>query len=412
MKTEKAISNLQKKTIDDEVLPEGWNYTQLKEIAKIEWGNTSITKKSYCDEGFKTYSASGQDGYLPNAGWEGQGIILSAIGARCGKCFFAEGQWNAIKNTIVIQGNSKIINHLYLFYFLNDEKRWTISGSGQPFITLGTAKTMIVPLPSIAEQQRIVNRIEALSTHTNAARERLNRVSVIMKRFRREILTAACSGKLTDEWRNGKDLPEWVLTQLKSLSSTKKHSISSGPFGSALGTKDYQNCGVPVIRGQNIKQGTFIPDNFVYISESKANDLRRSEAVAGDIVIVAVGSSGQVAMVPDTFPKYILSQNCNKFSFNSDFVNFKFILFVMQTNLIVSEMQIKTTDTARPFLSLTSLKSLEISLPPLAEQHEIVRRVGLLFERADAFDQKVAAAGWRCERLTQAVLGKAFAGKL
>ncbi len=53
-----------------------------------------------------------------------------------------------------------------------------------------------------------------------------------------------------------------------------------------------------------------------------------------------------------------------------------------------------------------------IPLPPLAEQHEIVRRVGLLFERADAIDREVAAAGRRCERMTQAVLGKAFAGKL
>jgi len=46
------------------------------------------------------------------------------------------------------------------------------------------------------------------------------------------------------------------------------------------------------------------------------------------------------------------------------------------------------------------------SSPPLAEQHEIVRRVGMLFERADAFARKVAAAGRRCERLTQEVLGQ------
>jgi type I restriction enzyme, S subunit len=56
--------------------------------------------------------------------------------------------------------------------------------------------------------------------------------------------------------------------------------------------------------------------------------------------------------------------------------------------------------------------SFRRSLPPLAEQHEIVRRVGLLFERADAFDQEVVAASRRCERLTQAVLGKAFRGEL
>jgi type I restriction enzyme, S subunit len=45
-------------------------------------------------------------------------------------------------------------------------------------------------------------------------------------------------------------------------------------------------------------------------------------------------------------------------------------------------------------------------------QHEIVRRVGLLFARADPIDREVAAASQRCERLTQAVLGKAFSGKL
>lgn len=50
--------------------------------------------------------------------------------------------------------------------------------------------------------------------------------------------------------------------------------------------------------------------------------------------------------------------------------------------------------------------------PPLAEQCEIVRRVGLLFERADAFDREVAAVSWRCERLTLAVLGKAFRREL
>jgi len=51
-------------------------------------------------------------------------------------------------------------------------------------------------------------------------------------------------------------------------------------------------------------------------------------------------------------------------------------------------------------------------LSPFAEQHEIVRRVNALFERADAIDREVEAAGRRYERLTQAVLGKAFAGKL
>ncbi|MGA8377681.1 MAG: restriction endonuclease subunit S, partial [Methanoregula sp.] len=63
-------------------------------------------------------------------------------------------------------------------------------------------------------------------------------------------------------------------------------------------------------------------------------------------------------------------------------------------------------------LNCKDVKKIKIPLPTLAEQREIVRRVGLLFERADAIDREVEVAGRRCERLTQAVLGKAFRGEL
>jgi type I restriction enzyme, S subunit len=112
------------------------------------------------------------------------------------------------------------------------------------------------------------------------------------------------------------DIPEtWICTSFENISSTKNHSMSSGPFGSMLGTKDYRDIGVPVIRGQNIQQGEFIKKNFVYVSEEKALELRRSMAYPGDIVIVAVGVGvGQAAIVPNEIPRSILSQNCNKFT--------------------------------------------------------------------------------------------------
>ena len=65
----------------------------------------------------------------------------------------------------------------------------------------------------------------------------------------------------------------------------------------------------------------------------------------------------------------------------------------------------------QPALNGDKVRNLVLALPPLTEQHEIVRRVGLLFERADAVDREVAAASRRCERLTHVVLGKAFRGE-
>jgi type I restriction enzyme S subunit len=66
----------------------------------------------------------------------------------------------------------------------------------------------------------------------------------------------------------------------------------------------------------------------------------------------------------------------------------------------------------RPHLSFDHLRATSIPLPPLEEQHEIVRRVEALFELAEAIERRVAAAAARAEKLTQSILAKAFRGEL
>jgi len=93
--------------------------------------------------------------------------------------------------------------------------------------------------------------------------------------------------------------------------------------------------------------------------------------------------------------------------FTSDYAE-----IVMNSPTVFKQANDRISGSGTPDLHLIEIRDFRIPLPPLAEQHEIVRRVGALFKCADAFDQEVAAAGRRCERLTQAVLGKAFAGKI
>ena len=132
-----------------------WLEVNLSEVADVQWGNTSITKASYVDKGFPAFSATGNDGYVEHAEHNVDGIVLSAIGARCGKCFLASGKWTAIKNTITIVPNPSKIHLKYLYVILNDEKSWLTKGAAQPFITLGIARNRKIPLPPLAEQKRI-----------------------------------------------------------------------------------------------------------------------------------------------------------------------------------------------------------------------------------------------------------------
>lgn len=139
-----------------------WNTVPLGDLCDVEWGNTSITKASYVEHGFPAYSAAGSDGYLAHAEHTGDGIVLSAIGARCGKCFRAEGEWTAIKNTITIKTKSDEVDIDFLFQILNDENFWEIRGAGQPFITLGTARKLKVITPPKKLQSKFVNMYEEI----------------------------------------------------------------------------------------------------------------------------------------------------------------------------------------------------------------------------------------------------------
>ena len=134
----------------------------LSDLAEINWGNTSITKSSYTSDGFVAYSASGHDGLLPEFEHERVAIIVSAIGANCGKTWLAEGKWTAIKNTITIWSNSSLLDTRYLYYITKRKNFFPTRGSAQPFISQADARAVEIEIPTIEDQIAISNILENL----------------------------------------------------------------------------------------------------------------------------------------------------------------------------------------------------------------------------------------------------------
>jgi type I restriction enzyme S subunit len=73
---------------------------------------------------------------------------------------------------------------------------------------------------------------------------------------------------------------------------------------------------------------------------------------------------------------------------------------------------LRETGMAQPHFNIGAMRVKPFPLPPLAEQHEIVRRVEALFALADKIESRVALATQRVEKTTQAILAKAFRGEL
>ena len=184
-----------------------WELAKLAEICLVDWGNTSLTKDIYMPDGkYKAFSATGQDGFTNKYEYNGEGIVLSAIGARCGKCFKADGHWLAIKNTIVIKDFKNVMRD-YLYLIINNEMFWKKRGKGQPFIAVQDVRNQNVPLPPLEIQEKIVREIVEIEKQENEAKAKIIKTQVkINKLFEYKENTIKLGDILTLEY--GKALPK------------------------------------------------------------------------------------------------------------------------------------------------------------------------------------------------------------
>lgn len=121
---------------------------------------------------------------------------------------------------ILVFRPSPWIDASFLRYFLStpavvEFAHHNSSGVQLPRINFDTLGTFEIALPPLAEQRRIVAAVEAVLAKVRAARERLNCVPAILKRFRQSVLSAACSGRLTADWRaQNPNAGEWEPARL------------------------------------------------------------------------------------------------------------------------------------------------------------------------------------------------------
>lgn len=421
-----------------------WPKTRLDGITKVEWGNTSITKASYVEQGFTAFSASGPDGYLPKAEWHGPAVVLSAIGARCGKCFLAGGGWTAIKNTIVIQGDAKRIDHTFLFYFLNDPTQWAISGSGQPFITLKTSRAVEVPLPPLLEQRRIVEAIELQLGRLDAAVARLHAAKAKLKRYKQAVLKAAVEGALTEEWREknpGVESAELIVERIQERRATTEKTgrktktstpaeldldslplLPEGWIWSTLPQLGELNRGKSKHRPRDDKRLFGGPYPFVQTGEVRYANGRLTKYTttysefglsqsrlwpAGTLCITIAANIADTAVLEfdGCFPDSVVG-----FIPEEDSIDVHFAELFIRT--VKQDIERYAPATAQKNINLEVLRDVAIALPPRAEQQELMRIAGDVLSTIDEMESTLDAQLSHSTRLRQAVLKRAFEGRL
>lgn len=182
------------------------------------------------------------------------------------------------------------------------------------------------------------------------------------------------------------------MKKLSEIVNDWKKDIVSGPFGSNLVVADYTNEGVPIIRLQNIQRMKFLNSEIKYVTLEKAEELKRHSYIPGDIVIAKLGDPiGKTCIVPKTLEKGIIVADVVRVRVNESENDVNFMEYLLNSNLIFEQLNIKIIGSTRPRVNLDDVRNLIIPVPKLLEQKKIVNKLNNQMAQIEMMKKEIEA---------------------
>jgi type I restriction enzyme S subunit len=359
-------------------VPEHWEVVQAKRHIRSVSGGNSI--KGQCSDEpqaglFPGFSASGQDVWLSEFHYRIPGIVLSAVGARCGKTFKADGAWGSVANTHCLFP-SEHADRDFLWYITNSEAWWEVGGTAQPFVKVSDTLARKWIFPPATEQRTIAAFLERETAKIDILIADQYRLIALLKEKRQAVISHAVTRGLDPDapmkpsdvkWLG--DVPEhWEIRSLSSATT----KITNGYVGP---TRDILvESGVRYLQSLHIKGNQIRFDTPYYVSPEWSEQHSKSVLEGGDVLIVQTGDIGQVAVVPEEFA----GCNCHALIVvapDRSILMGEWLSWCLNSAYGFHKLLSIQTGALHPHLNCGNVKFVRIPLPSLAEQAQIVEYI-------------------------------------
>ena len=343
-------------------------------------------------------------------------ILFARTGGTVGKSYIVKDvHEKAIYAGYLIRTQySSLLCPEYMKHFMGSELYWQQLRNGtiataQPNCNGKTLAKMILPLPPLAEQKRIVAKIEELLPYIDRYEKAWSRLEELNKRFpedmQKSVLQMAIQGKLVEqrpEEGTAEELYQQIQTEKQKLIAEGKikkekplpeitedevpFEIPTNWMWARLGnisdklTDGSHNpppntgSGYPVISAKNVKNGLISFENVDRYTDKAGFDKEnpRTNISYGDIIMGIIGGSiGNIGIYLHN--EKVIAQR--SIAIIHTLINSDYLMIILRCPYIQNLMHAVAAGSAQGGVYLGTLKKLLIPLPPLAEQKRIVEKL-------------------------------------
>ena len=328
--------------------------------------------------------------------------------SRAGSVGFSHRIENAPERAVfasyLIRFKPLLVNPKLIEFYLNSAEYWNSisdvsAGIAVQNINAPKLSGLKFPLPPLAEQNRIVEKLDALFAQLETIKTSMAKVPLLLKDFRQQVLTQAVTGKL-------KPYEKFEVVKLNDLGIWK-----GGGTPSKANSSFWENGTILWTTAKDMKD-LFLSDSMDKITESA---IKGSSAILipknSILIVTRSGILRRILPISSNTVETTVNQDLKVLIPNNK-ANYKFLLYALRG----LEQDIRTTcmksGTTVESVEFPLLKNYKINLPSIEEQQEIVSRVESLFAKADAIEKQYESLKAKIDSLPQAILHKAFKGEL
>lgn len=418
------------KITDEEIpfdIPDNWKWTRFADILDVRDG-THDTPKYVTDgiplvtsknlknglidfESAKLISYEDAKQINNRSRVDDGDILLAMIGTIGNPVLVKKDREFSIKNIALFKPtDSNLLDMSFVLCYLKNEERVMqekARGGLQPFVSLKILRTSIIPLPPLAEQKRIVKKIDQVFSVLDTIDKLQAQYADNLTALKSKLIDAAIQGKLTKQLpedgtaeelyqqiqeekqrlikegkiKKSKPLPAITEDEIPFDIPENWKWIKLGNIANVLGGKRIpagrtlttENTGHKYIRISDMKNGTVNTEGLLFVPEDIYPSISQYIINKDDIYITVAGTIGKVGKIPAEIDGANLTENADRIVFS--IIDQDWLIVCLSSTVVQKQIERLTTSVAQPKLAIKRIQAFSIPLPPLAEQKRIVQKL-------------------------------------